>query len=66
MTEIDIGLAFEVLFYGLALVGCGYILGRDKGVKYGASTCIDTLIENGYLKATTHPNGEVEIHKLVK
>jgi hypothetical protein len=63
---IDYGLALEVGVYGLMLVGCGYILGRDKGVKHGASTCIDTLIANGYLKATEHPNGEIEIHKLVK
>ena len=59
-------LAIKVIAYGLVLVGCGYILGKDKGVKSGASKCIDTLTDGGYLKATHHKNGEVELHKLVK
>jgi len=60
----DWGLAFEVLCYGLALVGCGYILGRDKGVKIGAGKTIDTLCDNGYLRFVKKANGDIEILKL--
>jgi hypothetical protein len=41
--ESDIWLAIKVIACGLALVGCGYMLGRDKGVKLGASKAIDKL-----------------------
>lgn len=62
-------LLIEVAIYGLALVGCGWFLGRDsaykEGVKQGANSTIDTLIDQGYLKATKLGN-DVELHKLDK
>jgi len=45
------------------LVYCGFILGRDKGVKLGASNAIDKLCEGGYLKFTKI-RGDIELHKL--
>lgn len=62
--ESDFVLALKVIICGLALVGCGYILGRDKGVKIGAGKMIDNLCENGYLKFTKISKDNVEIHKL--
>lgn len=61
--ESDIWLAIKVIACGLALVGCGYMLGRDKGVKLGASNAIDRLCEGGYLKFTK-TKGDIELHKL--
>jgi len=61
--ESDIWLAIKVIACGLALVGCGYMLGRDKGVKLGASNAIDKLCEDGYLKFTKI-RGDIELHKL--
>jgi len=61
--ESDIWLAIKVIAYGLALVYCGFILGRDKGVKLGASNAIDKLCEGGYLKFTKI-RGDIELHKL--
>jgi len=63
LMESDIWLAIKVIACGLALVYCGYILGRDKGVKLGASNAIDKLCEGGYLKFTKI-RGDIEIHKL--
>jgi len=47
---MEMMLMIKVGFCGLALVGCGYLLGRDKGVKIGAGKMIDDLIMGGYLK----------------
>jgi hypothetical protein len=63
--EGDLWLAIKVIACGLALVYCGYILGRDKGVKLGASNAIDRLCEGGYLKFTKI-KGDIELHKLEK
>ena len=61
--EGNIWLAIEVIAYGLALVGCGYVLGRDRGVKIGAGATIDALCNGGYLKFTKI-KGDIELHKL--
>ena len=62
--ESEIWLAIKVIACGLALVYCGYTLGRDKGVKIGAGKTIDTLCDNGYLRFVKKANGDVEILKL--
>ena len=43
--EIDVFILLKTLFVGGALVGCGFILGRDKGIKTGADKAIDTLCD---------------------
>ena len=50
MNEFDIFLALKVLVCGLALVGCGYVLGRDKGVKIGGDKTVDMLCDLRYLQ----------------
>ena len=64
MNEFDIFLALKVLVCGLALVGCGYVLGRDKGVKIGGDKTVDILCELGYLKHIKKPDGNTELIKL--
>ena len=61
--EIDVFILLKNLFVGGALVGCGFILGRDKGIKTGADKAIDTLCDGGYLRH--RKNGEeVELIKI--
>lgn len=60
--EGDLWLAIKVGFYGLCLVGCGYVLGRDAFQKSKvhkiSESVIDSLIQQGFLK--TRKNGEEE------
>lgn len=51
------------LFFVLVPLWCGYMLGKDAGVKQGAGKMIDQLCDMGYLKYTKKGT-EVEIHKL--
>ena len=61
--ESELYILIKTLFIGGALVGCGYVLGRDKGVKLGSGKVIDMLCDNGYLKH--RKNGkEVELIKI--
>lgn len=68
MIEIDLAVLIKTLFLGGALVGCGYVLGRDKGIKTGAGKVIDTLCDRGYLRHRKNGtdielikiNGEIE------
>jgi alpha-D-ribose 1-methylphosphonate 5-triphosphate synthase subunit PhnG len=55
--EGDLWLAIKVGFYGLCLVGCGYVLGRRKVYKISESI-VDSLIQQGFLK--TRKNGDEE------
>jgi|TARA_B100000902_G_scaffold35468_2_gene42578 hypothetical protein len=64
VIESDINLLFKVFIYSSLLVGCGYLLGKDKGVKVGAGRAVDSLCENGYLKHKKQPDGNVELIKL--
>lgn len=57
-------LILKVSFYGLMLVGCGYLLGKDRGVRIGAGHTIDQLCDNGYLRFYKKSNGDIEILKL--
>ena len=38
-------LIMKVVFYSGLLVGCGYYLGKDKGVKVGAGKVVDHLCD---------------------
>jgi len=61
--ESELYILIKTLFIGGALVGCGYVLGRDKGVKLGSGKVIDMLCDNGYLRY--RKNGEeVELIKI--
>ena len=61
--ETELYILIKTLFIGGALVGCGYVLGRDKGVKLGSGKVIDMLCDNGYLRHRM--NGEeVELIKI--
>jgi hypothetical protein len=61
--ESELYILAKTLFIGGALVGCGYVLGRDKGVKLGSGKVIDMLCDNGYLRH--RKNGEeVELIKI--
>ena len=63
MIEIDLMVLIKTLFLGGALVGCGYILGREKGVKLGSGKVIDMLCDTGYLRH--RKNGkEIELIKI--
>tara|TARA_A100001388_G_scaffold276847_1_gene265817 strand:- start:675 stop:881 length:207 start_codon:yes stop_codon:yes gene_type:complete len=62
--EIDVFILLKTLFVGGALVGCGFILGRDKGIKTGADKAIDTLCDGGYLRHRKMPDGNTELIKL--
>lgn len=61
----------EIWIFGAYAVGSlvGWLIGREsafkKGVKEGAESAIDTLIEQGYIRATKFGN-DVELHKLDK
>ena len=64
VMEIDVLILMKTLFTGGALVGCGYILGRDKGIKVGADKVVDTLCDGGYLRHQKMPDGNIELIKL--
>ena len=51
-------------FYSGLLVGCGYYLGKDKGVKVGAGKVVDHLCDNGYLRHSKKADGNIELIKL--
>ena len=38
---------------GLGLVGCGYLLGRHKGIAIGAENMFDQLEEMGIIETST-------------
>ena len=42
--ESELYILAKTLFIGGALVGCGYVLGRDKGVKLGSGKVIDMYV----------------------
>ena len=42
--ESELYILIKTLFIGGALVGCGYVLGRDKGVKLGSGKVIDMYV----------------------
>tara|TARA_A200000159_G_scaffold154195_1_gene166835 strand:+ start:354 stop:554 length:201 start_codon:yes stop_codon:yes gene_type:complete len=57
-------LIMKVVFYSGLLVGCGYYLGKDKGVKVGAGKVVDHLCDNGYLRHSKKADGNIELIKL--
>lgn len=61
--ESELYILIKTLFIGGALVGCGYVLGRDKGVKLGSGKVIDMLCDTGYLRHRKNGD-EVELIKL--
>jgi|TARA_B110000495_G_scaffold61580_1_gene52364 hypothetical protein len=63
---IDLMLLIKVVFLGSGLVGCGYYLGRDKGVRTGAGDAVDMLCEKGYLnfRRVGKNSKEIELIKL--
>lgn len=61
--ESELYILAKTLFIGGALVGCGYVLGRDKGVKLGSGKVIDMLCDTGYLRHRKNGD-EVELIKL--
>ena len=61
--ESELYILIKTLFIGGALVGGGYVLGRDKGVKLGSGKVIDMLCDTGYLRHRKNGD-EVELIKL--
>ena len=48
---------------GLALVGCGYLLGRHNGINIGAENMFDQLEEMGLIETTTvWEDGEQQVY----
>ncbi|GEM_PF-3702979 len=62
MTEV----LLKTILLGGGLLYCGYILGRDSGIRQGANDAIDRLCLSGYLKfrRTGRNLREVELIKL--
>tara|TARA_B100001287_G_scaffold58222_1_gene46499 strand:+ start:1362 stop:1568 length:207 start_codon:yes stop_codon:yes gene_type:complete len=62
--ESDLFILAKTLVVGGALVYCGYLLGKDKGIKVGANKTVDTLCDSGYLRHKKMPDGNTELIKL--
>ena len=56
----------KTILISVGLIGCGYILGRDSGIRRGASDVIDKLCQGGYInfRRTGKDLREVELIKL--
>ena len=63
---INLVLLIKVMFLGAGLVGCGYYLGRGKGVRAGAGDAVDMLCQKGYLnfRRVGKNSKEIELIKL--
>ena len=56
-----------IYWYALAYAvgtGCGFFFGRNYGIGVGILTTVATLIEGGYVKTRTSPEGELDLIKL--
>jgi len=42
----------------------GFWFGRHNGISLGILTEVDKLIEDGYIKTRTQPNGDLDLIKL--
>ena len=56
----------KTILISVGLIGCGYILGRDSGIRRGASDVIDKLCQGGYInfRRTGKDLREIELIKL--
>ena len=56
----------KTIMLGGGLLYCGYLLGRDSGIKLGANNAIDKLCQGGYInfRRTGKDLREVELIKL--
>jgi len=53
-------------YVGAYVVGTvmGFWFGRNHGISLGILTAVATLIEGGYVKTRTSPDGELDLIKL--
>jgi len=53
-------------YVGAYIVGTvmGFWFGRNHGISLGILTAVATLIEGGYVKTRTSPDGELDLIKL--